>query len=498
MTSAKPLTDEFHANLDNQNLEIFCLIWLDANANVKDARATEQKLRSIINQLKKFQDVAQCQKYIEKCSQNERLVMIVSGRLGREIVPSIYKLRQVISIYVYCMDKESNKKWADKFAKVKAVVVELDQLISQIEADHKIQKIVEEPLSINFFTTSTDAGKSTADVNGGFVFSQVLIDCLLRLKPTTKDKKELINRCKQQYEGNSVDLSIIQEFENNYSPDKALWWYTRQSFFYKTLNAVLRTENIHMIFLFRAFISDIHHLLQKYQAKDFVRVFRSQLMSSDELETLKQRQGQFISVNSFFSTSTEYRQALSFLNDSVAKTGLERVLFNIDADPKIVTAKSCADISAHSEFAHESEVLFTLGSIFRLKSIIHSRDDNVWIIRMILCSENEHDLREVLMYMKQQTGSGETNLRTLGKVLWKMGKLDLAEQYFIRLLKELPPNDHLLGNLYEELGELASQKGDYNKSIEWHQKLLALKNPKVLIDVDKTSEISISMGKFIE
>ncbi|CAF5160798.1 unnamed protein product, partial [Rotaria sp. Silwood1] len=119
--------------------------------------------------------------------------MIVSGRLGREIVPSIYELRQVISIYVYFTDKESNKKWADKFAKIKAVVVELDELVVQIKADHKIQKMVEEPLSINIFTTSTDAGKSTMGINGQFVFSQVLIDCLLRLKSNQTDTKELID-----------------------------------------------------------------------------------------------------------------------------------------------------------------------------------------------------------------------------------------------------------------------------------------------------------------
>ncbi|CAF1550797.1 unnamed protein product [Rotaria sp. Silwood1] len=147
--------NDFHTNVDDQYPEIFCLIWLDAGANAEDVRDTEQKLRSIINCLKKFQDLKQCQKYIEERSQNERVVMIVSGSLGREIVPSIHKLRQVISIYVYCMDKESNKKWAAKFAKVKAVVVKLDELIARIKDDHKIQKMVEEPLSINIFTTST-------------------------------------------------------------------------------------------------------------------------------------------------------------------------------------------------------------------------------------------------------------------------------------------------------------------------------------------------------
>ncbi|CAF4959412.1 unnamed protein product, partial [Rotaria sp. Silwood1] len=383
-------------------LEIFCLIWLDTNANATEIRDTEQRLRSIINHLKKFKDVEQCQKYIEERSQKDRLVMIVSGQLGREIVPVIHQLRQVISIYVYCFDKKRNEKWACKFAKVKAVVVELDELISRIKAEHKIQKMVEEPLSINIFTTSAGAGKSTTGLNGQFVFSQLLIDCLLRLKYTEEDKKELIRICKQQYEGNSDELSNLLEFLQDYSPNNVLW-------------------------------------------------------------------------------CTDYQHALSFLNVPDGTNNLEPVLFEIDANPKVVTTKPFAEISAYSEFSDESEVLFMLGSIFRLKSVNHNSNDQVWVIKMTVCSENEHELKHVLTDMKKQLGSGETNLHKFGKLLWEMGKPDLAEKYFIRMIGQLPPNDLLLADLYQDLGKLASYAGDLDKSMEWRQKAIALKNPNALV-----------------
>jgi hypothetical protein len=121
MAVAGLTTDDSYTNIDDKELELFCLIWLDANANAMDARNTEQKLRSIINHLKKFRNVEQCQEYIEQRSQKDRLVLIVSGQLGREIVPSIHKFRQVISIYVYCMDKKRNEQWACKFKKVKFI-----------------------------------------------------------------------------------------------------------------------------------------------------------------------------------------------------------------------------------------------------------------------------------------------------------------------------------------------------------------------------------------
>ncbi|CAF3804426.1 unnamed protein product [Rotaria sordida] len=485
-------TDDVSTNVDDEELEIFGLIWLDDNTQSEDNRDTEQRLRSIINRLKKFQDVLQCEKYVMKRSSKDRLVIIVSGRLGRIIVPTIHEVRQVVSIYVYCMYKKANEEWTHHFPKVHAVITELDELVSRITADHKIQKVVEEPLSINIFN-----GQSIAGINGKFVFSQVLIDCLLRLESDEKDKTELIKRCKKTYDGNNIELRNIREFKKKYSSDKALQWYSRESFFYKTLNAVLRNEDIHMMFLFREFIADIQHQLKSFRTDKIQRLYRGQRISKEELVTLEQNCGQLISVNSFFSTSADEKQARAFLHASHAANNLEKVLFEINADPKMTATKPYADISGNSEYPGESEILFMIGSIFRLNSVDQNSDDNIWIIRMTLCSENESDLKNVLQYMKQQLGTGETNLRTLGKVLWEMGRLDLAEQYFIRLLNNLPENHHLLSDLYEDLGKIASLTGDYDKSIDYHQKSLALKDSNKSMNTMHADESNNQNSKFV-
>jgi len=96
--------------------ESFCLIWLDSNPN--ECRYAEQNLRSIINQLKKFQNTTLCQDFIEKTSITDRLIIIASGRLGKEILPKIHDMRQVIAVYIHCMDKKANDIWATKYSKV--------------------------------------------------------------------------------------------------------------------------------------------------------------------------------------------------------------------------------------------------------------------------------------------------------------------------------------------------------------------------------------------
>ena len=366
------------------------------------------------------------------------------------------------------------------FSQVKCVIADPDGLVSRIADDHKIQKKVEEPLSLNIFRSSIDASKSTTGLNGQFVFSQLLIDCLLRLKSNPIDKTELIDLLKSEYEGNPNELKNVLEFEEGYLPDKVLWLYTKESFFYKTLNAALRTQNIHTLFLYREFIADMHRQLQHDQVNHPLQVYRSQLISGDELENLKKNIGQFISINSFFSTSTDRATALFYLGDlnSPIDLTLVRVMFEIDADPQMVTTKPFADISEFSHFRDELEVLFMIGTIFRLNTI-HCTDDHVWIIRMSLCRDDEYALKQVFLRMKQQSGTGQTSLQTLGKIVWEMGKLDLAEQYIQRSINNLPTNSFLLCNLYEDLGKIASQKGDYDTSIEWYQKALELPKPIV-------------------
>jgi hypothetical protein len=103
----------------DDNLESFALLWLDAQVDTSEEnRQAQKQLRKIINHLKTFDNENDCQQYILSISSQDRVVVIVSGRLGRTIVPHIHHLQQIISIYVYCMDKQANEQWSKNFTKV--------------------------------------------------------------------------------------------------------------------------------------------------------------------------------------------------------------------------------------------------------------------------------------------------------------------------------------------------------------------------------------------
>ena len=109
---------------NNYGSETFSLIWLDANVNTDQGNLDAQrKLSQIINYFWTFDDPYQCHQYILRFSPQDRIVLIVSGHLGSQIVPRIHGLRQISAIYVYCQNKQAHEQWARNYVKVTDFVV---------------------------------------------------------------------------------------------------------------------------------------------------------------------------------------------------------------------------------------------------------------------------------------------------------------------------------------------------------------------------------------
>jgi len=365
----------------------------------------------------------------------------------------------------------------------------LDELISQIESNHKYIVKADEPLSFVVFKVDGHGGKTLLDLNGDFLNFQLLIEILVRMKAYKTDREDFLSMCKEKYKGNSGYLKTAEEFYTNYKPEKALWWYTQDTFIYKILNKALRTQNIDVLFNFHWFINDIRQQLRRNQYPERIQVYRGQCMSNNELTSYKNSIGQFISTHTFFSTSVNKKQAISFAIESDIRLttkskndpDIKRVLFEINADPQVVTSnnKPFADITSHSYFPKEKEVLFMVGSIFRLDSIqlngLNEQGQTLAVIRMTLCGEQQYELHELYRSMREDYGNQETDLRSLGTLLARMGQFDMAQKYYQKMLDQTPPKDPALGDLYHSLGCVAADKGDCDTSLDWYKKSLAIK-----------------------
>ncbi|CAF1305848.1 unnamed protein product, partial [Adineta steineri] len=458
----------------HKNFNIVCLF--DAYINSEENTDIEQKLRILNYNLQIFKELDQCEQYIQSISSSNQLIFIVSNNFGQELIPQIHQLSQVYSIYIYCHhEQEFNQHWTEQYNKVKGIYYEIDQLIASIKSNEvgiRAITAVDEPLSMSICNVSNDYEQTTSDLDGRFVHSQLLIDCLLRMEPLSTDKNEFISFSLNEYHDNEDMLKIIKEFEDDYSTDRVIWWYTRETFIYRLLNKSLRIQNIDLLFTLRFLIRDLEQQLQQHQCSSPITVYRGQLISTEELELLKQSKGKLISMNSFLSTSLNRNTALVYLNTNMNdNTRLQPILFEIDADPCRNDIKPFANISSFSYFPTEDEILMMLGSVFRVNNL-YLDEDQIWIMNITLCSDNDHDLKSIVDCMKNQYGSEQTRLLLFGHVLVDMAYFDDAEKYYHRLLKDLSSDDKDICNCYHALGKVTCEKGNIKQALDSYEKAL--------------------------
>ncbi|CAF3790189.1 unnamed protein product [Rotaria sp. Silwood1] len=342
------------------------------------------------------------------------------------------------------------------------------------------------PITI-FATPTTNDNKekeqdrSHTDINGDFIFIQTFIETLIRMsEKALSSKHELIELCHDNYKNSECNMKIIDEFDNNYSVETSLWWYTRESLFYRILNKSLREQNIAIMYKFRFLIVDLYRQLKELQEKNvltFDKTFRFQLMSKEELEELKNSIGQHVSMNSFLSTTIDRYMAefllSSWLSRDESDNNLTAVLFEIDIG-STVTTRPFAEITTKSFFQDEKECLFMLGSVFRIEDIKLHDSDRYWLIRLKLIDENSHQLKDVFNQIKS-TMEEQTNMFSVCLLLITMNRYDEAENLFQQLFKNLADSDvFAAGRYYQGLGAVYLAKGDYDLAITLTEKAIQL------------------------
>lgn len=155
-------------------------------------------------------------------------------------------------------------------------------------------------------------------------------------------KNDLIDFVREKYANDHIELQKIAEFSMNYTTDVAIKWYTRDSFVYRQLNQALRMKDLKALYMFPLLIIDIYLQLNKLQDNKNIslkihHLYRGQSISLKEVEQFQQSIGKYISMNSFLSTSANKQISLIF---SEARDGFEPVLFDIQADTKLIRAKN--------------------------------------------------------------------------------------------------------------------------------------------------------------
>ncbi|CAF0850494.1 unnamed protein product [Didymodactylos carnosus] len=147
---------------------------------------------------------------------------------------------------------------------------------------------------------------------------------------------------------------------------------------------------------------------------------------------------------------------------------LVNILLEINIDKHLKSlSKPFADISMGSHFHDEQEVLFYIGTIFKIKMIEQKND--IWLIELDVCTDDDNN--ELFCQIKNEiiNDQGDT-----GKLLLKIGEYDEAKVYYQQLLNH--QQQDYRHECYTGLGLIGFPTDDYMTALDSYLKALNIKN----------------------
>jgi tetratricopeptide (TPR) repeat protein len=152
-------------------------------------------------------------------------------------------------------------------------------------------------------------------------------------------------------------------------------------------------------------------------------------------------------------------------------------LFEIPIDISI-DKFSYADISSESAFGPaEKEVLFTMGTIFRIISVTRENNEDVWIVQLKLSDEEDKHLHRISSIIKKDVTEPYKPLIKLIRIMCRMQYLKEAEHFSLLALedKSVTSDFDLLSLIYYQLGIIYKSTGKINEAMVYFKKTLNMK-----------------------
>jgi tetratricopeptide (TPR) repeat protein len=224
------------------------------------------------------------------------------------------------------------------------------------------------------------------------------------------------------------------------------------------LNTALFRQDIPMLYKFHFFIKDLHIQLEQLhnlykpslESRTFT-VYRGLGMPMKIFdETIRQEVNNLLAFDTFLSTSLNKDIALQFAKNK-SNGDDESVLLEIEIDTDKLQ-RPFADISHLSEISREDEILFSIGTVFRIDYVADKKTkDGIWIVHLSSIDENDKQL-------KNETK--QTHLTLLN--------------FFKRVCQaQIKRNDQRqIAISYVNMASIYYKQGKYQKSLDLYQKAL--------------------------
>jgi tetratricopeptide (TPR) repeat protein len=171
--------------------------------------------------------------------------------------------------------------------------------------------------------------------------------------------------------------------------------------------------------------------------------------------------------------STKRKTPLKFAEAAALSEDKVGLLFVMTIDPN-VTSVPFADIQRESEYAKESEILFSMHAVFRIGNIQRKDQGTPYFeVTLSLTEDKDTELQNVMAQIDGDTRTFD-GWERMGHLLIKVGQPNKAEELF-RILLENTSNADDFGRYYHGLAMTKGDQGEYTEALSFYEQALEIK-----------------------
>lgn len=478
-------TSSLYNQQSGRIIEDCIIIWF-LNSSTIDAELGKLKLCRIASTVKIFTNYDVFINYITNI-RSEVVFLIVPNT---EIcVPSIRNSTKIEKTYVFNSSSAELGTDGSKNINVSLNIFnDIHCLCQQLETDIKLYRLdnlviaVAAPLS-KTDTTSVDRKKQEAS----FLYGQLMREILYRFKFENNAKNEFIKFCRSHYTHELEQLSVIDEFERLYQPQKALWWLTRPCFIHRILQRIQSTFEIDIVYKSGFILKHAHTLLTVFQEnnsyvpENVSIVYRGKTMINNQFESLiKNNRGGLLSFHNIFIAHTDKGNSINFLRRRlISIPDAISILFEIHMNSLVRSIRSpCAvldKLDIH-ENIEKNGIIFSSNTVFRIDSIEAFNEDSkttIWTVKLMLIDDDDQQLLSLVAHLRGDDIHANP-LAYIGKLFNDMEEYEHAEQFFVAMLHDssVCGQPRRLARVHHGLGDNYANRGHYEKALKHYEQAL--------------------------
>lgn len=502
--SSQLVTDPEEPDDKNYNEDPIILIFLDKNAHDRAYRMMFEKFE---HRRLFYSDPAMCMNDSRWTSDTEKKIfLITSGSMlkmpNMDIGQITDKNKTIHSIFIFCAKRElyehllDEDKQSHRRPTLRGIFTDLDKLLNSIEDNFIfLQNHLRVLKNFSYRRQFRPINQYPGDISSFFLMRNFMIDMA---NPQTAET-EMLLLCRNYFYCDPKELAQIDQFQTEYVPSKAIWWFTRESFVYKILNMALQSENIQLMYTFRFLIHDLslqlrqlQHLESKYIENHSFMAYRGGLMPENQLYAFIEGIGCLFLANGYLSASPNRSVAYQFAKN--AQPDMASVLYEIE----VPYHSRCvfANVSSQSYYTDEAEIIFDMGLVLRLIKVSVTDDANhkIHIIKMITedsCSI-EQQCGEYLGVMERLENCSKPVF--FGKIIQTLGKCTWLREYFEQLLSGTIIDSQDVPNIRYIL----SCQSRFLNNVEDADKHYSLLKQLTTLSIEESPQILNGRGELLE